>query len=452
MVELLYPAGAHHSARIIASEDIPRYMNAVVALGREGGDKKGKPLGYRFATDHLTPMISDGEALLKVEYSGICHTDLLCLDGVLVVGKERIPGHEFAGEIVAVGHGVNPKQLGRKRVALALFGGKGMQPNLNNATFTGTEAGVDGGFANYFAIKPEYLVSIPRRVSTKQAFAAGDALMTSRHAVSKIIRKYVEAGRPLLYYGFDCEGPIALDDGRKGDILGRGKKRTYPKIAVYGATGGLGIATINNLLAFDIINKNIYAVDVRPEFLEILRRKLRVNTINSEGKPVADKIKEMAGGPVDAAIDCFGSGGSLKQVYNSLEGLTRVGVGEGETQFNFGTFRDAMNQLLRNGTINDARNAVRKGGDIQVIGARGDHVLIPTGSFMENEVDWSGPWGGTEADAKMVLEDIKRGYIPGKGLELLLGEELPFTAEGFAQGVKNLRDSAVMGRIYFKMQ
>ena len=33
---------------VIASEDVPNFMNAVVALGKEGGDRKGRPMGYEF--------------------------------------------------------------------------------------------------------------------------------------------------------------------------------------------------------------------------------------------------------------------------------------------------------------------------------------------------------------------------------------------------------------------
>lgn len=418
MSEILYQANGDNSG-IIASEDVPTVMNAVVALGKEGGDRKGRPLGYEFKDNRDTPRLGDGEVLLRVEYSGICHTDLLCLDGILVVNKPRIPGHEFAGTIVAASQDVDESYLGKKMVALALYGGTGKQPNLSkNSVFTGVA--VDGGFANYFKIKPEYLVSIPEGVSTKQAFAAGDALMTSRHAVAKIMSGY-----------------------GNGDT---------PKVVVYGATGGLGVATVLNLVGAGVKPEDIYAVDVRQPYLDVLKENLGVNIIHSEGQKVAGQIKQMAGGRVDAVIDCFGSGGNIKKAYNSLEELVKAGVGDGDHQFNK---KSVKNWLLENfmsqGTIADAFDIVRNGGHIEVVGSRGDHILRPTGKFMETEVISSGPWGGTPEDATKVLQYIQEGKIGTGQLELLLGRQFPFTETGFADGVEDLRKSNVMGRVYFNM-
>lgn len=418
MSEILYQAKGENKG-VVASEDVPAVMKAVVALGKEGGDRKGTPLGYEFRDDHQTPELGEGEALLKVEYSGICHTDLLCLDGILVVKKPRIPGHEFAGTVVAVDRDADQSYLGKKMVALALYGGSGSQPNLSRDTiFTGVA--VDGGFAEYFKIKPEYLVPIPNGVSTKQAFAAGDALMTSRHAVSKSIPDHEKDGSP--------------------------------KVVVYGATGGLGVATVLNLIGAGVHPRDIYAVDVRQPYLDDLKNKLGVNVINSQGRKVAEEIKQMAGEKADAVIDCFGSGGNIKKAYPSLEALVKAGIGDGEDQFNKKSVKNwLIDNFMSKGTISDAYDIVRKGGHVEVIGSRGDHILRPTGTFMETEVTTSGPWGGTPDDAKMVLENIQNGKIGAEQLELLLGKGLPFTAEGFAEGVDDLRNSRVMGRIYFKM-
>ena len=418
MPEILYHAQGDNSG-VAASEDIPAVMKSVVALGKEGGDRKGKPLGYEFIENRDTPQLAEGEILLRVEYSGICHTDLLCLDGILVVKSPRIPGHEFAGTVVAVARNVDKGYLNKKMVALALYGGTGRQPNLSKtAVFTGVA--VDGGFADYFKIKPEYLVPLPNGISTEHAFAAGDALMTSRHAVSKFIPEY-----------------------------GNGET---PKVVVYGATGGLGVATLLNLIGAGVNPEDIYGVDVRQRYLDTLKEKLGINIIHSQGQQVAGQIKQMAGDRVDAVIDCFGSGGNIKKAYFSLEELVKAGIGDGENQFNKNSVKNwLLDNFMSRGTISDAFDIVRKGGHIEIIGSRGDHILRPTGKFMETEVTSCGPWGGTPEDAKAVLQHIKEGRIVINQLELLLGKRLPFTEAGFAEGVEDLRNSKVMGRIYFKM-
>lgn len=418
MSEILYQAKGDNSG-VVASEDVPIVMKAVVALGKEGGDRKGIPLGYEFQENRDTPRLGEGEVLLKVEYSGICHTDLLCLDGILVVKKPIIPGHEFAGTVVAVAQDVDTSYLEKKMVALALYGGTGRQPNLSkDAIFTGVA--VDGGFADFFKIKPEYLISIPKDISTKHAFAAGDALLTSRHAISKLFPDY-------------------------------GKDKT-PKVVVYGATGGLGVATILNLIGAGVNPADIYAVDVRQPYLDELKEKLGLNIINSQGQKVAGQIKKMAGDRVDAVIDCFGSGGNIKKSYFLLEELVKAGIGDGENQFNKKSVKNwLIENFMSQGTISDAYDIVRKGGHIEVIGSRGDHILRPTGKFMETEVTSSGPWGGTPEDAKVVLQYIKESKIGINQLELLLGKQFPFTEAGFSEGVEDLRNSNVMGRVYFKM-
>jgi len=418
MSEILYQA-KRDNAGVTAAEDIPAVMKAVVALGKEGGDRTGAPLGYEFKENRETPRLDEGEVLLKVEYSGICHTDLLCLDGILVVNKPRIPGHEFAGTVVAAAQDVNEKYLTKQMVALALYGGTGRQPNLSrDAVFTGVV--VDGGFAEYFKIKPEYLVPVPQGVSTKQAFAAGDALMTSRHSVSKVVADY-------------------------------GEDET-PKVVVYGATGGLGVASVINLIGAGVRPENIYAVDLRQQYLDKLKEGLRINIINSQGQKVAGQIKQMAGGKVDAVIDCVGSGGNIKKAFASLEELVKAGIGDGENQFNRKSVKNwILENFMAQGTISDSYDIVRNGGHVEVIGSRGDHMLRPTGKFMETEVTSRGPWGGTPEDAKIVLQYIQEGKISENQLELLLGKQLPFTAIGFSEGVENLRKSEVMGRVYFKM-
>ena len=205
-------------------------------------------------------------------------------------------------------------------------------------------------------------------------------------------------------------------------------------------------------MASGVDPKKIYAIDVREGFLSKLQDELGVNIINSEGKPVAKQIKELSGkkGGIDAAIDCFGSGGPLKGGYAALKEIASAGVGDGEGQLDFKGFRAWLfEQFAQKGTVNDAYGAVRRGGNIEVIGSRGDQFLRPTQDFMANEVNANGPWGGIPDDAQEVLQDIKEARL--QNLELLLGQEQPFTAEGFGAGVQALRKSEVMGRVFYKM-
>lgn len=63
-----------------------------------------------------TPEIGPGELLIRVESCGICHTDLKKVEYNLLPGP-RIYGHETAGEVVAVGEGVEKFAAGDRVIA-----------------------------------------------------------------------------------------------------------------------------------------------------------------------------------------------------------------------------------------------------------------------------------------------------------------------------------------------
>jgi S-(hydroxymethyl)glutathione dehydrogenase/alcohol dehydrogenase len=53
-----------------------------------------------------------GEVKVKIHAAGICHSDLSGMNGTLPQGAPFVPGHEGAGEIVAVGDGVTSAKIG----------------------------------------------------------------------------------------------------------------------------------------------------------------------------------------------------------------------------------------------------------------------------------------------------------------------------------------------------
>src|ERR1700748_3147749 len=58
-----------------------------------------------------TPVIADGEILIRVEACGVCHTDLKKIEYNLLA-PPRIFGHETAGVVASVGTGVTRFQAG----------------------------------------------------------------------------------------------------------------------------------------------------------------------------------------------------------------------------------------------------------------------------------------------------------------------------------------------------
>lgn len=64
--------------------------------------------------ERSVPDLGPGEALVRVRFAGICGTDLALYSGLYAAALPLVPGHEFAGEVAAVGTGVDPGLVGSK--------------------------------------------------------------------------------------------------------------------------------------------------------------------------------------------------------------------------------------------------------------------------------------------------------------------------------------------------
>src|SRR5205807_5205822 len=69
------------------------------------------------------PEPADAPVLIRVEACGICHTDSLTVEGQFPgLSFPRVPGHEAAGRIEAIGSSVSQWRVGQ-RVGVGFFGG-----------------------------------------------------------------------------------------------------------------------------------------------------------------------------------------------------------------------------------------------------------------------------------------------------------------------------------------
>src|SRR5436190_11995282 len=84
---------------------IPKTMRAAVVR------EFGKPLTLE---EVPVPMPDDNQILVKIEASGVCHTDLHAAEGDWPVKPKLplIPGHEGVGTVVKVGEGVTEVKEG----------------------------------------------------------------------------------------------------------------------------------------------------------------------------------------------------------------------------------------------------------------------------------------------------------------------------------------------------
>lgn len=117
-----------------------------------------------------------GEVLVRVEACGVCHSDSLTIEGHLPgIEYPRVPGHEIAGRIEAVGEGVAPWEVGQ-RVGVGWFGGncghcdpcrRGDLISCVNGQVPGIA--YDGGYADHVVVPAGALASIPDELSAQDA-------------------------------------------------------------------------------------------------------------------------------------------------------------------------------------------------------------------------------------------------------------------------------------------
>jgi D-arabinose 1-dehydrogenase-like Zn-dependent alcohol dehydrogenase len=87
----------------------------VVQVGKAGGDFE--------VVERPIPEPERGQVRIKVEACGICHSELMVKEGYWPgLQYPRVPGHEVAGRIDAVGPGVTQWKTGQ-RVGVGWHGG-----------------------------------------------------------------------------------------------------------------------------------------------------------------------------------------------------------------------------------------------------------------------------------------------------------------------------------------
>lgn len=114
------------------------------------------------------PSPGAGQALVRVHACSICHSDQLAKEGWFPgVSHPVVPGHEIAGEVAALGDGVQGWEVG-DRVGVGWFGGncgycewcrRGSLIDCENMEIPGIT--VDGGYADYVVVRASALVRMP---------------------------------------------------------------------------------------------------------------------------------------------------------------------------------------------------------------------------------------------------------------------------------------------------
>jgi D-arabinose 1-dehydrogenase-like Zn-dependent alcohol dehydrogenase len=134
-----------------------------------------RPGGPFELVERPIPEPGPGTVRLRVEACGICHSDSIAKEGHMPVAYPRVPGHEVAGVVDALGVGVTGWSVGQ-RAGVGWHGGYcGVCGPCRHGDFfacvTGQITGLtgDGGYADYLIAPVSALAAIPAELTAAEA-------------------------------------------------------------------------------------------------------------------------------------------------------------------------------------------------------------------------------------------------------------------------------------------
>ena len=239
------------------------------------------------------PTPPEGGVVLKVLACGVCRSDWHAWVGADPdVALPHVPGHEYCGEIVAVGAGVQSWQVGQRVIApFILACGRCGDCQSGHQTICATQAVPGftqaGAYAEYIAVPyaDANLTLLPESIAPDLAAGLGCRVTTAWHALT---------------------GRAALQAGEW--------------LAVFGG-GGVGLSA---LMLGRALGARVAVVDVVPEKLAYAKRLGADVVINATEGDAAEAVREATGGGADLAIEALGVEATTVGALKSLKKLGRM--------------------------------------------------------------------------------------------------------------------------------
>ena len=260
---------------------------------------KSKPLTVEEVT--LDPP-GPGELLVKINATGLCHSDLSVLNGDRPRPTPMVLGHESAAEVQECGAGVDDLKPG-DQVVLAFIPSCGSCIPCMEGRPALCEPGAHANVAGT-------LLSGARRLHR------GDATLHHHIGVSGYAEYAVVSRRSAIKVDSSLPAQEAALFGCAvltgvGAVVNTAKVPAGSSVAIVGL-GGVGLSA---LLGANVVGAaEIIAVDAKPEKLEVARN-LGATTMVQSGPDAAKEIRELTKGGVDFAFEGASSVAALQFAY-----------------------------------------------------------------------------------------------------------------------------------------
>ena len=240
--------------------------------------------------DRPIPEPGTGQIGVRIETSGVCHTDIHAARGDWPVRPTLplVPGHEGVGIVEALGEGVTRVREG-DRVAIPWLGGadgtceycvRGLETYCVAPTFTGYT--VDGGYREHSVANADYVAIVPEQVDPLDAAPLTCAGVTTYKAIKQA-----------------AVGP--------SDVVG---------IVGIGGLGHLGLQYAAISGAFTV------AIDIDDAKLDLAKRLGADHLINAARQDVVAEMAELGG--ADAIVTTAATPEPLAAAFASLRPAGRL--------------------------------------------------------------------------------------------------------------------------------
>lgn len=247
------------------------------------------------------PVPHGKELLIRVGACGVCGSDLpRVFEHGSSNGKYPLAiGHEFAGEVVAVGEDADASLIGAKGAIFPLIPCRKCDPCITgnyamceDYDYLGSRR--DGGFAEYCLVPSEWHL-IRAHQAPMEALAMTEPACVAQHAIRKA---NVQGGQYVVIFG---AGPIGIMAARWAEMFGA----------------------------------KVLLVDIAPDKVNFAREK-GFEAINSMEEDVESAIRSRNGGKLaDAAIEGTGAGAALVNCVKAVRAkgyISLLGNPMGETK------------------------------------------------------------------------------------------------------------------------
>ena len=244
----------------------------------------GRPL--QVLHDITMPKPGAGQLLVKIKYSGICHSQIMEADGARGEDKflPHMLGHEAVGEVIEIGKDVTKFCAGDK-VILGWIKGEGANISSSlyySASLGEINAGAVTTFSNYALVSENRAYSLPANTPEKLAFLYGCALPTGAGIVFNELN--IHSGSTIVIFGL----------------------------------GGIGLSAL--MACQQIPDVKIFAIDIEQEKLELAKQMGTSKVFSASDPKLTKKIMDLTDGKgCDFAIEAAGKIDTIETAFSLIK-------------------------------------------------------------------------------------------------------------------------------------